>query len=201
MIKLIGKVPSDIYVACSGGADSMAALDFLSNSKRKITVIHFDHGTEYGSIARKVVRSYCESSKIDMVVHEIKGSPGKNESLEAWWRDQRYEVLNSLDKTVVTGHNLNDVAEWWIFTSLRGNPRLMPQSTLNVIKPFLLTEKKSLELWCDRNDIQYAIDPSNFGNRFSRSKIRQKIMPEALSINPGFLTVMSKKIKERFCET
>jgi asparagine synthetase B (glutamine-hydrolysing) len=32
MIKIQGKLPRSVYVACSGGADSMAIVDFLSRN-------------------------------------------------------------------------------------------------------------------------------------------------------------------------
>ena len=198
MIKLIGNIPRDIVIACSGGPDSMAILDFLSKSKRKIRVLHFDHGTQHSKDARNLVEKYCKDKDIFCVSHEIMGNPEKGESLEAWWRNRRYEIINSLDETIVTGHNLNDVAEWWIFTALRGNPRLMPLETRNVIKPFILTEKERLKKWCDKNYVPYVLDPSNNGGRFARSRIRKNIMPHALDVAPGFLGTIRKMIKERY---
>jgi tRNA(Ile)-lysidine synthase len=197
MIKLLNRVPNSVVIACSGGPDSMAALSFLNNGRRNVRVVYFDHGTEHGSEAGRLVESYCKENKIFCISHKIVGSPDKGESLEAWWRDKRYKILNSINDTVVTGHNLNDVAEWWIFTALRGNPRLMPYQTGNVIKPFLLTEKSDLEAWCARNDVPYIVDPTNSGDRFARSKIRKNIMPEALDVAPGFLSTIRKKIKDR----
>ncbi len=198
MIKILGKIPKDIIVACSGGPDSMAVLDFLSRSKRNIKVLHFDHGTAHAKDAKRLVEEYCEKSGIFCVTHEISGAPEKGESLEAWWRNRRYEVINLLDDTIVTGHNLNDVAEWWLFTSLRGNPRLMPYQNLNVIKPFILTEKETLTAWCDKNKVPYIIDPTNSGDRFARGRIRKNIMPHALDIAPGFLGTIRKMVDDRF---
>lgn len=197
MIKLLDKVPKKITLCCSGGPDSMAALDFLTKGKRKISVLHFDHNTPHSKKGRVLVEGYCHKNRIHVTTHEIKEEPPAGLSLEAWWRDKRYEVINSLDGAVVTGHNLNDVAEWWIFTSLRGNPRLMPYRTRNVIKPFLLTKKADMEAWCKNNNIPYVIDPTNLGTRFARSRIRNNIMPEALDVCPGFLGTISKKIKDR----
>ncbi len=196
MIKLLGRIPDSVIVACSGGPDSMALLSFLKNSNRSVTVLHFDHRTEHSMEARTLVESYCQTNDLPVITKELPDIPDNVSSLEAWWRDRRYEVMNSFSGTVVTGHNLDDVAEWWIFTSLRGNACLMPYQTRNVIKPFLLNTKKSLEGWCDRHDVPYVVDPTNLGERFARSKIRNNIMPEALQVNPGFLTTMKKKIIE-----
>ncbi len=195
MIKMLGKVPRDISISCSGGPDSMAALDFLNRGRRNISVIHFDHSTDHAKEARSLVENYCNDKKLDLKVYEIKGDIPKGESLEKWWRDKRYEILHSHDKNVITAHNLNDVGEWWIFTSLRGNPLLTPYRNRNVIRPFLLTPKLHLESWCKRHRVPFVTDPSNLGDRFARSQIRKNILPEALKINPGFLKTMSKKVK------
>ena len=175
----------------------MAALDFLIKGRRKVRVLHFDHNTGHSKKGRVLVEGYCHKYKIHVTTHEIKEEPPKGLSLEAWWREKRYKVINKLSGTVVTGHNLNDVAEWWIFTSLRGNPRLMPYRTGNVIKPFLLTKKADMEAWCKKNNVPYVVDPTNLGTRFARSRIRNNIMPEALEVCPGFLGTISKKIKDR----
>ena len=197
IIKILGSIPNRVTLACSGGPDSMAALNFLRAGRKEVKVVHFDHGTSHSSDARRLVTNYCKSHDIPFAIHYIKGKPSPGESVEAWWRERRYEVINKIEGVVVTGHNLNDVAEWWIFTALRGNPCLMPRSCKNTIKPFLLTEKSSMITWCRNKNVPFVIDPSNEHMRFSRNRIRQKILPEALMINPGLLTVMRKKLKLR----
>ena len=200
MIKLLGKLPIDPVIARSGGPDSMAVVDFILRARRSFSILHFDHGTSHSREARKLVESFCVDNKISLEVAEIHGSPPKGESVEKWWRDQRYNVFHCKDRTVITAHNLNDVAEWWIFTSLRGNSRVMPYRNKNVVRPFLSTKKADLERWCARNSVPYVIDPTNLGDRFSRSLIRKNIMPEALNVCPGFLTTMSKKVKTSYKE-
>jgi len=205
MIHLTGKIPDRVIVACSGGPDSMAALDFVSRNGRNVSVVHFDHLTSHSSDARTLVTNFCNDRGIDLILFEINGSPPKGESLEKWWRDQRYNVFHTLKFPVITAHNLNDVAEWWLFTSLRGNPRIIPYRNRNVIRPFLSTKKSALESWCERKGVPFVIDPTNLGDRFSRSRIRKNIVPEALKVCPGFLTTMSKKVnnlyKESCCES
>ena len=57
MIKLQGKLPRKIYVACSGGIDSMAALDFLKRN-HDVFVLYFNHGTHHGMKAMKFLDKY-----------------------------------------------------------------------------------------------------------------------------------------------
>ena len=41
MIRLACKIPIEVVLACSGGRDSMSALEFLVRGKRRITVAYF----------------------------------------------------------------------------------------------------------------------------------------------------------------
>jgi tRNA(Ile)-lysidine synthase len=200
MIKLLGKIPDKVVVACSGGPDSMAAVDFLNNGRRDLSIVHFNHGTSHSDNAEKIVSDYCEKNNINLSIHKITGNPSKGESLEMWWREKRYKVFHSIGDAVITAHNLNDIAEWWIFTSLRGNPKITPYRNKNVIRPFLITEKATLESWCKRHSVPFIIDPSNSGDRFSRSLIRKNIIPEAIRVNPGFLKTMSNKVRKNYKE-
>ena len=66
-------------------------------------------------------------------------------SKEAWWRDQRYKFFNeATTRPIITAHHLDDVVENWIFTSMNGNPFLIPHQRDQFIRPFLTTEKNDL---------------------------------------------------------
>jgi len=198
MIKLLGKIPNTVTLACSGGPDSMAALDFLMRGRKRVKVAHFDHGTEHGSKARKFVHEFCIDKSIPITIGTNIAKKNAGESWESFWRDQRYRFFNSIDGPIITVHHLNDVGEWWLFTSSRGNPRLTPYRNGKITRPFLMTPKSEFESWCERFSVPYVTDPGNFDLKFARSRIRNNIMPEILKVNPGFLTVMRKKILAEF---
>ena len=198
-IKILGKIPRKVTLACSGGPDSMAALDFLSNSSRNLTAAYFDHGTSHGKEARSFIEEYCREKNIELYIGEISDSQKpKDQSWEEWWRNSRYEFFKSIEGEIITCHHLNDVAEWWIFSSLNGEGKLIPYRNNAVIRPFLKTKKSAFVDWCTRKGVPFLIDPGNIEDRFARSKIRNKIMPHALEVNPGLLTVLEKKINTRF---
>lgn len=175
----------------------MAVIDFLRNGRKRVTVAHFDHGTSHGADARKFVEGYCKSKSIPLIVGEIQRERSPKESLEEYWRNERMRFFhNHISQEIITAHNLDDVVEWWMFTSLHGTPRLIPYRNKNIIKPFLITPKSNLVSWCERKKVPFLIDPSNFNVRFSRSRIRNNLLPEALKINPGLRTVIRKKIEQ-----
>lgn len=196
MIKLLGKVPDTIYVACSGGPDSMCALSFLNNGRRNVKVAHFDHGTEHADTARKFIVDYCRKEKLDLELGTVTRKRLKTESREEFWRNERYRFFKELSAPIVTAHHLGDVAEWWVFSSLHGDPKLIPYRNESVIRPFLMTTKQELIRWCDHHDVPYVKDPTNKNLAYMRNLIRHRIMPQCLKVNPGLNKVLIKKIKE-----
>ena len=198
MIRLLGKIPRKVTLACSGGADSMAVLDFLGNGKKDITVAHFNHGTEYGEEAQEFLEEFCQKRDIKFVSQAISMNKPHCKSWEEWWRDCRYDFLRTFDSPIITAHHLTDSAEWWIFSSLNGTSRLIPYRNGKVIRPFLITPKSTLLRWCKNRNVPFLEDPGNLDMKYCRSRIRHNILPEALEINPGLLTVVKKKILEEF---
>lgn len=195
MIKLLGKIPSKIYVACSGGPDSMAALTFLNNRRRDVTAAYFNHGTSHGAHALDFVKRYCNENEIPLVVGHVTRLKDPSESEEEYWRNERYKFFDSLDAPVVTAHHLDDVEEWWVFSSLHGECKLIPYRKGTVIRPFLLTSKKELLSWLRSRDLPYVTDPSNVETVHMRNLIRHAIMPHCKKVNPGLSKVLKKKLQ------
>jgi tRNA(Ile)-lysidine synthase len=203
MITLLEKIPENIAVAVSGGADSMAALDFLHNGgKRSVTILHFNHGSEHADEAESFVREYAEEKGLPLFAGKLTRELRPRESKECYWREQRYAFFNLFSSTVgkgipiVTCHHLDDLVETWIFTSLHGTPRLIPRRRDNYVRPFLSTRKAELLSWCKRKGVPYVEDPSNSNTSYMRNYIRHVLLPSALRVNPGIHKVLRKKIIE-----
>lgn len=195
MIELSLKVPRKITVACSGGVDSMVAIDFFLRGKKEVTVAHYNHSTNYADEAQYFVEKFCKERKLNLKVGKISRQKKPTESPEEFWRNNRLKWLHSLKGPVVTGHHLNDVVEWWVFSSFHGIPKLIPVKNKNIIRPFLLTPKKEILDWAIRKEVSYLDDPSNKNLRYSRNRIRHSLMPEILNINPGIHTMVKKRLK------
>lgn len=202
MIQLLGKIPNNVTIAVSGGPDSMAALDFLNNGKRNVSVLYFNHCTEHGYEAKKFVRNYCMQRQIGLLDDRIRRKKRDDESWEEFWRNERYKYFktHSKDRKIITAHHLNDVVEWWVYTSLHGEAKIIPYENpdYNIIRPFLLTPKTELIDWCDRKGVPYLVDPSNESRDLMRSVIRHDMMPTVLKVNPGIEKVLKKKVQSVF---
>ena len=172
----------------------MAVLDFLLNGGYAPKVAYFDHGTDHSSNARAFVLSICNDRRLDVVINRIEREQDAFESKEEYWRNERYRFFFSLKAPVITAHQLDDVIEWWIFSSLNGKPQLIPYKRNNVIRPFLMTSRKDFVDWCERHAVPYFDDPSNSDVKYMRNRIRHNIVPEALKVNPGLHKVIRKLV-------
>mgnify|MGYP003127262381 CR=1 FL=1 len=83
MIKLQGRIPRSIYLACSGGVDSMACLNFL-NRNHDVTVLHYNHGTSHADKAQRFVENYCQKNDINYLLGKVKGTiPPRNWKMDS----------------------------------------------------------------------------------------------------------------------
>ena len=175
----------------------MAILDFLSNN-HDVTAYYFDHGTDFGKKCNRFVNNFCYNKDIPLVVGVNYNSCPQGESLEEHWRNERYKFLHSFDMPIVTGHNLDDVIEWFLFSSIHGQGKIMPYNNKNVIRPFISTSKRSLEDWCERKEVPFLVDPGNADRKFMRSIIRHDIMPNARLVNPGMEKTFKKLVEKEY---
>ena len=205
MIKIQGKLPRDINVACSGGVDSMAVVDFLLRN-HNVNILFFNHDTETSSVAldflKKYIRTknsefrldYTHGTTLTIEVGNISRIKRKDESQEEFWRNERYRFFHEKDEPVVTCHHLDDCVETWIWSSLHGEGKIIPYSNQNVIRPFLLNRKAEFVNWCRSHSVPWVEDTSNEDTRYMRNFIRQEILQKALVVNPGLHKVIAKKV-------
>ena len=207
MINIQGKLDRKISVACSGGVDSMAVVDFLSRN-HNIDLMFFDHGTETSADARQFLTEFVENrnrqfkrlpraTTMTLTVGEIQRQKNKRESQEEYWRNQRYEFFHGFeDRQIITCHHLDDCVETWIFSSFHGEGKIIPYSNMNVIRPFRMNRKTEFVNWCRRNSVPWIEDESNEDVKYMRNFIRHELMPKVLVINPGIHRVVSRKVAE-----
>lgn len=197
MIKVQGKLPRKLYLACSGGIDSMAALHFLRNN-HDVTVLHYNHGTEHGSKASEFMLNYCYDNDIDVYPGSLRVDVTPKGNKEEFWREHRYKFLDQFtDAPVITCHHLDDCVETWVWSSLHGEGKIIPYRRNNVIRPFRLNRKRDLELWAAMHNVPFVEDDSNADLRYTRNYIRHEMMHNVLRVNPGIYKTIKKKVIEQ----
>ena len=199
MIRIIGKIPTTVTVACSGGIDSMVFTHFLLQGRRKVNLAYFNHDTQHSHKAQKFVENFAEDNKLNLFIGRVQGRKGKR-SLEEFWRDERYDFLQRISSDyTITCHHLDDCVETWLMSSFHGQSKLIPfQRNKHIFRPFLMTSKKIIKEYANRKKVNWIQDPSNQKTNFMRNRVRHNIMPQVLVVNPGIRTMIRKKLIETY---
>ncbi len=195
MINIQGDIPKDlVHVACSGGVDSMAIVDFLRRD-RKVRMVFVNHQTEASRNAYFFLREYMDTVKnVDFLSFNIDVNRPDGISLEEHWRNERYKIFHSFDEPVITCHHLDDCVETWVWSSMHGQGKIIPYRNKNVIRPFRTNTKAELINWVERHNVPWEEDQSNEDLKHVRNYIRHEMMPHVLHINPGIAKVIKKKV-------
>lgn len=191
----------DIFVAFSGGIDSVASLDWLVN-KHNVTLVHVDHGDDAEEKEAEVVRIYSDFYNIKYrIFGGFDKSLAKTSSKEGAWRNYRYKIFNSLDSHVVTCHHLDDCIESFIFYSLQGVPSCIRPVVDNVHRPFLLSSREDMVDRVRIKNLIWAEDETNKDPAFcTRNYIRHTMMPHVLKVSPGIRKVVRKIVMKSYKE-
>jgi len=202
MIRLIGKIPKKVTVACSGGLDSMVVTDFLLNGRREVSLAYFNHDTSHGKEAESFLCNFAETHSLPLLVGRCYGTKGRR-SFEEFWRDERYSFLEKINSNfIITCHHLDDNLETWVMSSCHGQPKMIPyRRGEKIFRPFLMTPGSTLKSYAEKNEIQWIEDPSNLSTCYARNHTRHKIIPEILKLNPGVRTMLRKKLVEKYKNT
>lgn len=194
-MQLLGKIPEKVYLACSGGKDSMMLLDFLLKGRRDVFVLHFNHGTEHGKEAEHFVHEYCRENKL----HASFGMYYEDKFDEASLRNARYKSFEFFkNRPILTAHKLQDNIETWLMSSIKGTSKFIPYNRENIIRPMLLVSNKEIDDYCLRNNVQWIEDPSNNENNYDRNKIRNQVIPVLKEINLGIEKTFRNKCIEKY---
>ena len=190
---------SEITVALSGGADSMALLNSLLSLKEELGITvnaaHLNHmirGEEALRDENFVKRACCDlgvelfCERVD--VPKIAEREGK--SLELAAREVRYEFLQRVSGGLIaTAHNADDNLETVILNLSRGTAIDglcgIPPKRERLIRPLILVTRKEIEEYCHKNGIAYVTDSTNLSDCYTRNKIRHNIVPVLRELNPS----------------
>lgn len=207
MIKLTHSIPrvENLKLAFSGGVDSLAAAHFFRRRK-DLTLYHFNHGCEYSDQIADQCLEKARELELPIIIGRVRGKQEKGQSLEDFWRRERYRFLyEEVGIDVVTAHHLDDAIETWIWSSLHGEGKLidpMQQYEMDgkynwLHRPFLLTPKRELVAYAERHGLKPVHDPYNEETGLTRNYIRANMMEHVRVVNPGIEKVIRKKYLER----
>lgn len=210
-------------IALSGGPDSVALAHLLARQTRqgllsRLIVAHVNHqlrGDESDADERFVqqipqrldlggdARLDVRTTRIDVAAL----AAARQENLENTARDARYGWLATVAQEegaawVATGHSADDQAETVLFRLMRGSGltglagmREARALTGNVrlVRPLLAVRRREILAYLEQENIPYRIDSSNRDERFTRNRIRERLLPLLQEeFNPAIVEVLGR---------
>ena len=178
-----------IAVGVSGGPDSLA-LAFLLNKwikykKGKLTAIVFDHRIRDNS---KIESLQVKKTLTNLGIYSLIIKPSKNKLIKKNMsnaRDNRFEGLISVCKKknilhLFLGHHFDDNLETYLIRKINGSnldglqaiKKIGYFKKIQIIRPFIKIDKKSILSFNKKNKLAFINDPSNKDLNYTRTKIR-----------------------------
>ena len=190
-----------VLVAVSGGMDSVVLLDILAQLavgwSLTLTLAHLDHGLRNGSKEdAEFVESLAEAyglrieakaaNLIDYEAHRGLGAEGAARAVRHAFLLQTAEQTGA--NRIALGHTASDRAETILFRLARGTG---PSGLAGIrpvrdrfIRPLIDLRREEIEAYARSRALAWRDDPSNQDLRFSRNRIRHRVLGELEQINP-----------------
>ena len=197
-------------VAYSGGADSTALL--LACAEKwpgQVVAIHVHHGVQ---AAAESFVSHCESVcnrlGVPLLVQRVDGRPAPGQSPEAAARRARYEAFraiasvnhtqlainNIVFKSIAIAQHADDQVETILLALSRGAglaglaamPAHWQRDGIHYHRPLLGVSSADVRAWLATRAAPFIEDPSNVDEKFTRNRIRARILPVLQEVFPHF---------------
>ena len=197
-------------VAYSGGADSTALL--LAAAEHwpgQVQAIHIHHGLQ--AAADDFVRvcgTVCAAVGVPLHVVPVDAVPAPGESPEDAARKARYAALGASANRlglhgVLLGQHADDQVETLLLAlsrgaglpGLSGMPEQFQRSGMTFYRPLLQMPAASLRDWLTQCNIAFVDDPTNTDERYTRNRIRARLLPVLANTFPQFRETFARSAR------
>ena len=195
-----------LFLAVSGGLDSMVLLHLFQQLEYEIAVLHCNfqlRGLEsFGD--QDFIRNYCEENNISIFTTQFDTEAFAKDyklSTQIAARELRYNWFYELLEIhnfdyILTAHHADDNLETFIINLSRGTGLDglvgIPEQNDKIIRPLLPFSREEILNYAKENTIKWREDSSNASNKYLRNKIRHDLVPVLKEINPNFLKAFQK---------
>jgi tRNA(Ile)-lysidine synthase len=194
-----------LAVAFSGGPDSTALL--LACAEKwpgQVRAIHIHHGLQAAADHfEQHCIAFCAQLDVPLRVKRVDGRHASGQSPEDAARRARYRALDAMAdeenvtgavKSIAIGQHADDQVETLLLAMSRGAglPGLsaMPSSWqrggISYYRPLLAVSASDIRAWLRGRGVRSVEDPTNTDERFTRNRIRGKLMPALEATFPQF---------------
>jgi tRNA(Ile)-lysidine synthase len=187
--------PGPVVVAVSGGTDSVALLLLLGELGPKLGldlhVAHFDHRLRPRASAKdaQFVADLAQLHGATIRLGRADTAPkSENEARELRYAFLRRAARDVGATVIATGHTGDDQAETVLLHLTRGSgiaglAAMRPRRD-DIVRPLLAIGRADTLAICEDANVTPREDRSNADPKYSRNRIRHKVLPELERINP-----------------
>lgn len=185
---------SYFYIAYSGGLDSHVLLHLMSECFKKnplfyIEAVHLNHGLNSKADYWEYHCQYiCEKLKVPFRAKRLRLRISPGDSVEAVARNARYETFRRIirkNANILTAHTQNDQIETFFLQLMRGSgikglcamPMKKRLGSGYLLRPLLNFNRNELQIYAEKNHLNWIEDPMNLELRFNRNYLRYKVLP------------------------
>ena len=187
-----------IILAISAGADSVCLFHMFRSFGVNMELAHCNfklrdnHSDEDEDFIKNLGNKY--EIKFHIKSFETASYAKKNNlSIQMAARQLRYNWFNSLlinrnANYIATAHHKDDSIETFFINLIRGSGirgLVGIKQTDKIIRPFLSIEKNQIINFLNKNKFKYREDITNSSLKYLRNKIRIKLIPLLLNLNPS----------------
>jgi tRNA(Ile)-lysidine synthase len=195
-----------VFVAVSGGIDSMVLLHLFVNTGYNVTAAHMNFGLrgEESDKDEAFVRAQCSHWGIHLVSKTVETknyATNKGISIQMAARDLRYEWFSELMKSepgsvLATAHHVNDSGETMLLNLVRGTGidglTGIPLKNNGIIRPLAFASREGISQYATQHSITWREDQSNLDDHYQRNFLRLHVMSLLKQINPSLDDTLSK---------
>lgn len=194
-----------LAVAFSGGADSTALL--LACARKwpgQVTALHVHHGLQVaGDDFERQCQSFCDTLAVPLMVKRVDARHAPGQSPEAAARYARYKAFEALVlveyaqvaiKNIAIAQHADDQIETLLLALSRGAglPGISAMAAqwqrggLGYCRPLLNVSSEDIRAWLAGQGASHIEDPTNLDERFTRNRIRARVLPALQACFPQF---------------
>jgi tRNA(Ile)-lysidine synthase len=205
-----------LFLACSGGLDSVVLAHLLCEANINFTILHcnFQLRGEESKRDELFVKELATQLNVPLQVKQFdtnKEMEVRKKGVQETARNLRYEwfdeVVNSETSTtkkwLLTAHHADDQVETIMMQFFRGTGiaglQGMKVKFGNIVRPLLFAQRKQLMDYATQHHLSWVEDSSNASPNYTRNFIRHKVIPLIEEVVPELtsnLSMNGKRLEE-----
>ncbi len=194
-----------LAIALSGGADSTALLHAAAlKFPGQVVALHINHGLQAAAADFERHCEYvCAAIQVPLRVLKVNAAAAPGQSPEDAARNARYEgilalcradIKESAIQSVALAQHADDQVETLLLAlcrgaglaGLAGMPRRWTRGGVTFYRPLLQVSSADIRAWLAERHIHFIEDPTNRDEKFTRNRIRARLLPVLAEVFPQF---------------